>query len=299
MIILHNVIRRNVKLFFKDKGMFFSSLITPIILLVLYATFLAKVYRDSFASALPEGFTIADKLLDGTVVSQLISALLAVTCVTVSFCANLLMIQDKASGTVRDFTVSPVKKQIIAAGYYVSSAATTLIITFSALAVCFVYLATQGWYLTLADVLFVMLDVFLLTLFGTAISSAINFFLSTNGQASAVGTIVSAGYGFICGAYMPISTFGGGLQKIISFLPGTYGTCLIKNHMMRGVFAEMENSGFPAEVMTGIKDGVDFNLYFFGNKVSIPVMYTVLVGAIALFTGLFILFHMLKRNAKK
>ena len=144
-----------------------------------------------------------------------------------------------------------------------------------------------------------MLDVFLLTLFGTAISSAINFFLSTNGQASAVGTIVSAGYGFICGAYMPISTFGGGLQKIISFLPGTYGTCLIKNHMMRGVFAEMENSGFPAEVMTGIKDGVDFNLYFFGNKVSIPVMYTVLVGAIALFTGLFILFHMLKRNAKK
>ena len=299
MIILHNVIRRNVKLFFKDKGMFFSSLITPIILLVLYATFLAKVYRDSFASALPEGFTIADKLLDGTVVSQLISALLAVTCVTVSFCANLLMIQDKASGTVRDFTVSPVKKQIIAAGYYVSSAATTLIITFSALAVCFVYLATKGWYLTLADVLFVMLDVFLLTLFGTAISSAINFFLSTNGQASAVGTIVSAGYGFICGAYMPISTFGGGLQKIISFLPGTYGTCLIKNHMMRGVFAEMENSGFPAEVMTGIKDGVDFNLYFFGNKVSIPVMYTVLVGAIALFTGLFILFHMLKRNAKK
>ena len=34
------LIKRNVKMYFKDKGMFFSSLITPVILLVLYATFL-------------------------------------------------------------------------------------------------------------------------------------------------------------------------------------------------------------------------------------------------------------------
>ena len=38
---------------------------------------------------------------------------------------------------------------------------------------------------------------------------------------SAVGTIVSAGYGFICGAYMPISNFGKGLQKGLSYVPST------------------------------------------------------------------------------
>ena len=298
MIVLYNIIRRNLKLFFKDKGMFFSSLITPIILLVLYATFLAKVYRDSFAAALPAGVTIADKLLDGTVVSQLISALLAVSCVTVSFCANLLMIQDKASGSIRDFTVTPVKRHLLAAGYYIASATSTLIVTFSALAVCLLYLSTQGWYMTVSDVLLVILDVFLLTLFGTALSSCVNFFLSTNGQASAVGTIISAGYGFICGAYMPISTFGGTLQKILSFLPGTYGTCLIKTHMMRGVFAEMESIGFPAEVMKGIKDSVDYNIYFLTRSVSVPVMYAVLVGSVVLFTGLFTLFHILKSKTE-
>ena len=298
MKVLFNVVRRNLKLFFKDKGMFFSSLITPIILLVLYATFLAKVYRDSFVSALPTGVTIPDKLLDGTVVSQLISALLAVSCVTVSFCSNLLMIQDKAGGNIRDFTVSPVKRGVLAAGYYIASAASTLIVTLSALAVCLVYLCTQGWYMTVPDVLLVILDVFLLTLFGTALSSCVNFFLSTNGQASAVGTIVSAGYGFICGAYMPISTFGKGLQKILSFLPGTYGTCLIKNHIMRGVFEEMENIGFPKEVMKGIKDGVDYNIYFFNKSVSVSTMYLVLIGAVMLSTALFVLFHTLKRNSK-
>ena len=46
------LIKRNIKLFFKDKGMFFTSLITPAILLVLYVTFLGNVYRDSFTSNL-------------------------------------------------------------------------------------------------------------------------------------------------------------------------------------------------------------------------------------------------------
>ena len=49
--------KRNIKIFFKDKGMLFTSLITPIILLILYATFLANVYRDSFEGSFPEGFT--------------------------------------------------------------------------------------------------------------------------------------------------------------------------------------------------------------------------------------------------
>ena len=33
---LINLTKRNIKVYFSDKGMFFTSLITPIILLVLY-----------------------------------------------------------------------------------------------------------------------------------------------------------------------------------------------------------------------------------------------------------------------
>lgn len=298
-MILNNVIRRNLKLFFKDKGMFFSALITPMILLVLYGTFLAKLYRDSFAQSLPDGFAISEKLLNGTVAGQLISALLAVSCVTVAFSANLLMIQDKANGSIRDFKVTPVNRSILAAGYYLASAASTLIVTFSALAVCLLYLSTQGWYMSVTDVLLVITDVFLLTMFGTALSSCVNFFLSTNGQATAVGTIISAGYGFICGAYMPIASFGEGLQKVLAFFPGTYGTCLLKNHMMRGIFAEMEHVGFPQEVLKGIKDSIDVNFYFFGKSVSTSVMFAVLTGAILFFTALFILFYIVSKNAKR
>lgn len=286
---LYNLTKRNCKLFFKDKGMFFTSLITPIILLVLYATFLAKVYHDSFSSALPAGFSIKQKLLDATVGGELFSSLLAVSCVTVSFCCNMLMVQDKVSGARHDITVSPVKSSVLSLSYYISTLISTLLVCLAATAACFIYLSTIGWYMSLKDVMFIILDVFLLTLFGTALSSVINVFLSSQGQISAVGTVVSAGYGFICGAYMPISQFGKGLQRFIMFLPGTYGTSLLRNHAMNGVFNEMKNTGFPNEVLSAIKDSVDCNLYFFDNKVSIGAMYAVLIGSTLLLILLYVL----------
>ena len=286
------LIRRDMKLYFKDKGMFFSSLITPILLLVLYTTFLKKVFDDSFRSALEAaGATVADSVLNGVVGGQLISSLLAVSCVTVAFCSNLLMIKDKTSGARHDLTISPVRPSTMAMGYYLASLLSTLIITFTAAAVCLGYLACVGWYLTAGDVLGLLLDVFLLTMFGTALSSCINFWLTTDGQASAVGTIVSAGYGFICGAYMPISNFGTGLQRVLSFLPGTYGTSLLRNHAMGGAFAEMEKLGFPGEVVKAIRDSVDCNRYFFDHQVSGTQMYLILVGSILLLVGLYVVIN--------
>ena len=293
---LGNLIRRNCRLFFRDKGMFFSSLITPIILLVLYVTFLGNVYRDSFTGALPEGFVIEDALLNATVGGQLISSLLAVCCVTVAFCSNLLMVQDRVSGARRDLAVSPVRPSTIAVAYFCASALATLLISLTALAVCLGYLAMAGWLLRAGDVLFMLLDAALLTLFGVALSSCVNFPLRTQGQGSAMGTIVSAGYGFLCGAYMPISNFSSGLQKVLSFLPGTYGTSLLRNHALAGAYREMARVGFPAEVIEAIRDSIDCNLYFFGRSVSIGGMYAVLVGATLLLVGLYVLLNAVRRE---
>lgn len=273
MITLLNCVKRNSKLFFKDRGMFISAMITPMIMLVLYGTFLAKVYKESFTTAIPPMFNVDQKIIDATVGGQLLASLLAVSCITVSFCCNLMMVQDKVSGVRKDFVVTPVKKSTLALGYYLSTLVSTLIICILALGAGFIYLAKVGWYLNTADVLKLVGNVFLLTMFGTALSSIVNCFLSTQGQMSAVGTVVSAGYGFICGAYMPIASFSDKLQKVLSYLPGTYGTCLIKNAALRGVYEEMSASGFPDEAINGIKDGIDCNLYFNGELVSQKNMY--------------------------
>lgn len=299
MMGLGAMIKRNIKMFFKDKGLLFTSLITPIILLVLYATFLGNVYRDSFEqiiSALAPNLNIPKELVEGCVGGQLFSSLLAVCTVTVTFCSNMLMVQDKVNGSISDLTITPVKGSTLALGYYVATAITTLIICFAATAACLIYIACIGWYLTLTDILLIVLDVFILVMFGTALSSIINYFLSSQGQISAVGSIVSAGYGFICGAYMPISQFSKGLQNFVAFLPGTYGTSLLRNHSLRGVFAEMADLGIPETAIDEMKNSIDCNIYFFENKVELSSMYIYLGATVLVLVLIYVLMNIKKRK---
>ena len=289
------LIKRNVKLFFKDKGMLFTSLITPIILLVLYATFLANVYEQSLTENLPNSIELSKSVIDGFVASQLMSSLLAVSCVTVAFSSNFLMVQDKVNGTIKDFKTSPVKSSILSLSYYIATLISTFIISILAMCACLGYVYIKGWYMSSSDVIMLFIDVVLLILFGTALSSVINFFLTTQGQITAVGTMVGAGYGFICGAYMPISSFSEGLQKVIMFLPGTYATSLIRNNSLRGVLDEFNSQGIPKMILTSMKDVFDCNLYFFDKKVEMTTMYLILCITIILLLAIYILLNKFKR----
>lgn len=291
------LIARNIKLFFKDKGLFFTSLITPLILLVLYSTFLSNVYRDSFTSAIP--FEIEADIIDGVVGGQLLSSLLAVSCITVAFCSNMLMVQDKVSGAYNDIAVTPVKQSYVAVSYYVATFVATFIINIIALVAGLIYIKSIGWYLSLADVAFLVLDIFIMVMFGTALSSVIGFFLSTQGQISAVGSIVSSCYGFICGAYMPISSFSDGLQKIISFLPGTYGTSLFRNHAMRGAIAELESVGVPTEAVDGLRDAIDCNIYFMDEAVSMGGMFAIVGVTVAVLLTAYVLINLARGGKAK
>lgn len=283
------LVNRNRKLFFRDKGMLLSAMITPMILILLYGTFLANVYRESFESSLPEFMSISDELLNGTVAAQLAAALLAVSCVTVTFCVNLTMVQDRANGTLKDFHVSPVKKPVVYIGYFISTVFNSLMVNGLALILCLAYIRKMGWFLNGTDILLLILDVIVLVLFGSVLSSIVCYPLKTQGQMSAVEAIISAGYGFVCGAYMPISNFGDGLQKTLSFLPSTYGTSMLKNHMLRGVFEEMKATGFPDEVVTGIADSLDCNPVFMEKVVSCDMMMVVMLGSVVVFGLIYLL----------
>lgn len=296
---LFALIKRNVRLFFKDKGSFFTAMISPLILLALFVTFLGNVYRDALTAAIPEGLTVSQSVQEGFVGGWLFSSLLATCCVTVAFCSNMIMVEDRSRGARNDLIITPVKSSTLALGYYLATALTTLIVCFVALGIGFVYLAFVGWYLSFSEVLLLFLDVFLLVVFGTALSSVVVFFLSTQGQIAAVGSIVSSCYGFVCGAYMPISQFSDGIQTLIGCLPGTYGTGLLRRHFMAGALRAMANEGLPSEVIDGMRDAFDNRLYFFDHAVGEGTMYAVLIVTVILLITAYILFHRFLRKRSK
>lgn len=286
---LKNLIARNCKLFFKDKGTFFTSLIAPLILFFLFIAFLGDVYRDSITGVF-EGIEIPKRLLEGFTGGWLMSSLLAVSTVTIAFSANSVMVQDKVTDRYADFCVSPVKSYQLALGYFLATALVTLIVCFTALIVGFFYLAIVGWYLTFADVLLVVLDTVLLVLFGTALSSVVCKFVKSQGGITAVETVVSAAYGFLCGAYMPISSLAGWIGNVLSLLPGTYGTALMHEHFMGGAI-----DGICADLAGGdvyaqkTREGFDCVISFFGNEVPLWACYLIIAVTVVLLVGLYVL----------
>ena len=289
---------RNIRMYFKDKGMFFTSLITPLILLVLYSTFLKNIFDQTFADAFASaGMQVSEKLIHGCSGGQMVSSLLSVSCVTVVFCCNLLMVQDRANGTDRDLKISPVSSGTIALSYFLAAFISSWLICLCAEMFCMIYLYFTGWYMSAMDIVLVTADVTLLVLFGTSLSSLCSAPLKTQGQASALGTIISAGYGFICGAYMPISQFSKGIRDVVTLLPGTYGTSLIRNRIMHGVFLEMENMHVPEAMINGLKDSIYVNLYFNSMAVSTSTMVVIVAAAIViLLAGYMVVRHVTYQN---
>ena len=291
-----NLTARNVKVFFSDKSMFFASLITPMILLILYVTFLGRVFQNSLdQDAL--GVALPDSVINAVVNGQILACLLAVCSVTVAFSSNLLMVNDKITGSTKDIDVSPVKSHTKSLAYFTATFISTIIINLVALILCLLYIRIQNcWYYELKDVLLLFGDVILLSFFGTALASVVNFGLKTQGQLSAVANIVSAGYGFICGAYMPISNFSALLRDSIMFLPSTYFMSLIKNHALTAPFQEMAKTETPTQAIDAVKTALDYKITFFSHEVSLNTMYLIAITSIIVLITIFVLQNKFKKQ---
>lgn len=287
---------RNIKLYFKDKMTFLVSLITPLILLVLFIAFLKSTYESSFIS-ITQGFNLDQKLIDAFTGGWLFSSVLATSCITVAFCSGIMVI-DKINRANIDFMVSPVKKSTLQLSYVLANLFSTLIVTFVLLVVGLVYLACVGFYISFVDLLLIIFGIVVTSLFGTLLANIIWTFTHSQGVVSGVCTLVSALYGFICGAYMPINTMGAGMQGFVSLLPGTYATVLFRQGFLNGVLKEMGKT-LPNEMIEGIASGFDVKMSFFGHDVSTLALILVITISTLVLLGIFLLINSLKKKTAK
>lgn len=293
------LVRRNIKMYFKDKSVFLLSLITPAILLILFVTFLKSVYTNSLQSFFPQGVEVSSRLIDGFSGGWLVSSILAASCVTIAFCSNTIIISDKSSGAVNDILVAPVKRTVLSLSYLVSNFFTTLIVCLACLTLGFVYMAIVGWYLNFEDVMMIILNIGLLTLFGSALATIIEYFISSMGVGTALTTLVSSMYGFVCGAYMPISQFSVGIQNVLKFLPGTYGTIIFRYYFTRGAVEQL-GTVLPPEAMPKLKSGFDTEIEFFGNQVSVGTCFLIVgISSILLLAAFFFIVFVVDRVKTK
>lgn len=284
---------RNIKLYFKDKMTFLVSLITPLILLVLFIAFLKSTYEDSILSII-QGFDLDQRLIDAFTGGWLFSSVLATSCITVAFCSGMMVI-DKINRANIDFMVSPVKKSTLQLSYVLANLFSTFIITFVLLIVGLIYLACVGFYITFVDILLIVFGIIITSLFGTILANIIWTFTHSQGVVSGVCTLVSALYGFICGAYMPIRTMGQGMQYFVSLLPGTYATVLFRQGFLNSVLNRMRET-LPQGMINGIASGFDVKMSFFGHDVSTLALILVISISTIVLLGVFLFINKFKKK---
>lgn len=284
---------RNIKLYFKDKMTFLVSLITPLILLVLFIAFLKSTYEDSILSII-QGFDLDQSLIDALTGGWLFSSVLATSCITVAFCSGMMVI-DKINRANIDFMVSPVKKSTLQLSYVLANLFSTFIITFVLLIVGLIYLACVGFYITFVDILLIVFGIIITSLFGTILANIIWTFTHSQGVVSGVCTLVSALYGFICGAYMPINAMGQGMQYFVSLLPGTYATVLFRQGFLNSVLNRMRET-LPQGMINGIASGFDVKMSFFGHDVSTLALILVISISTIVLLGVFLFINKFKKK---
>lgn len=278
-VTLSNLVSRSLRIFLKDKVSVFFSLLAPLIVLGLYLLFLGDIQMDGIRSAF-EGTPIEEKLLKNFVDTWMLAGVCSVACITVSFSAQGIMIQDKEKGVLNDMLASPVQRGLIEAGYLLSNFVVTLCISLIVLAVALIYVAIGGWTLSFADVLWLIALTVMSVLSASVFSTLICSTLKTGSQHSAFVGILSAVIGFLVGAYMPLSVFPKAVQYVTLFVPGTYSASLYRNLFMRGALEKIE------AVLPGAGDKLEesfsMQLNFFGKTIEADIQAIVFAAFIAL-----------------
>lgn len=280
------LVKRHTKVYFKDKMLFFVSMITPLILVVLFLTFLGSIYRDAVTGSLPDGVTVSNRLINAFTGSWLFSSILSVSCVTVAFCSNV-MVNDKLNRTVDDFHITPAKRSTLGISYFLANFCTTFLVCLVAFAVGIIYLAIVGWYLSFGDIVMILLVLVLNTLFGTLLASIVGMFINTQGALSGICTLVSSLYGFISGAYMPIAQFAAPMRTVIGLLPGTYSTVLLRHYFLRGATNALGDY-LPAEGLRALERSFDGRIVMFGGEVPLWAMFLIISLTVLALLGVYL-----------
>jgi multidrug/hemolysin transport system permease protein len=234
--------KRNMLVFFTDKGTLFFSMLTPMIILLLYILFL----KNSLLSSLKDAATGLENLVAAKDMAQFVNGLLLTgiissALITIPYNALEIIVRDREDRVDLDMLSTPVKRFEIILSYFCAAVISAFMQTMVVLAVGIGILSMSGdMYLTALDIAKLVGAVFLGTVSSTSVFMVVMMFFKSMGTCGAFMGILSAVSGFVIGAYMPLSQFNKGIQNVCNLVPATGITVLIRNYLTGGILRHMD-----------------------------------------------------------
>lgn len=278
--------KRHFVVFMKDKVSFFFSLLSPLLVLVVFLLFLQKMQTDSIIDN-AVGVTNVKEYANWLTVNWAVCGILGVSCITVTLGTSSRIVDDKVNNVDYLFKASPIKKSTLIASYILSTFFTSFVINTVFYLVILSYLAiVKAFFLSMGLVFYGFLIIICSILSSATIFILIVSFFNKVNQVAIFSTLIGTGIGFLIGAYIPLWSMPTFLQKIVLFIPGFYSVGLFKKVFMFGVINKINNAN--SSFYNAIKDKYTTETDFFGKIVPDWAMFLVLVLTSIIFFVIFI-----------
>lgn len=240
-------IKRNVLLFFKDWQSILFSLLTSIIVLVLYLLFLKGTFVSAIQSAMEQypglASMVPQKDIDMFANLFLLSGILGSAMISVPFSCITVLVKDRANKVDYDILATPMKREQIIFAYFVSAVLTSTLLTDIILAVGLIGIRMQGnMYLNISQVVKAFSIVALGSISASAIFMIVVLFFKTVSACEAFFGILSAASGFVIGAYIPISQFSNEVQTVCNLFPASQITIMLRNILLNRLLDHINTS---------------------------------------------------------
>ena len=295
--------KRNVQIYFKDIHSVIFSLLTSIIVFVLYLLFL----KGTFVSAIEGTMQGLEAFINADDVKMFVNGVLLVgilgsATITIPYNCLTTIVKDRERKVDYDILATPVKRWQIILSYLTAAVISSFMMTSLLLSAGLIILAFLGnMHLSALSILGAYGVIFLGCLSSSALFMTVVLFFKSSSAAGAFFGILSAAAGFVIGAYIPISQFSSKIQTVCNLLPASQICALLRNMLLTGCLNEMNRSigGVDNGVFVdAIRQSMTFNASVFEKSLPVNVMciYIGIFTLISLLVMVFLYTRVYKKN---
>ncbi|MBO4637900.1 MAG: ABC transporter permease [Clostridiales bacterium] len=262
--------RRNLLIYFKDVLAMIFSLLTSIIVFVLYLLFL----KDTFVDAMTDTMRGLENIvssgnIDMFVNGILLSGILGSATITVPYTCLQTIVKDKEAGVDCDICSTPLKRWKIILSYFTASSISAFVMTGIILTVGLIVLSALGdMHMTASSIAAAYGIVLLGSVSSTALFMVIMMLFRSSSTCTAFFGILSAASGFVIGAYIPLSKFSDTVRSFCNLFPASHITSMIRDVLLTGLTEDInsEINGLDNGVfISSIRDVFSFKASTFGT----------------------------------
>ena len=285
---ISGLIKRNLLLFFKDWQSILFSLLTSIIVLVLYLLFLKGTFVSAIQRAMEQYPGLASMVPQKDIAMfanlLLLSGILGSAMISVPFSCITVLVKDRANKVDYDILATPMKRGQIIFAYFVSAVLSSTLLTGFILAIGLVGISLQGdTHLNGIQLVKAFAVVALGSISASAIFMIVVLFFKSVSACEAFFGILSAASGFVIGAYIPISQFSNGVQTVCNLFPASQITIMLRNILLNGLLEHINTSLQGVDqgmFVLSLKEYFTFQAKLFNGYLDMNKMLEYILGVI-------------------